>query len=83
MARAQFIVLGGSGPGEEVGLLIHSSAGLLLLSMFIFSLSIISMVIFACGENNSEKPSTRPGDTPVGGVCGSVCGVGCGGGGGR
>ncbi|XWS41120.1 hypothetical protein CRYUN_Cryun17cG0053200 [Craigia yunnanensis] len=72
MARDQFIVLGGSSPGEEAGVMMHSSAGLLLLSMFIFSLSIISMVIFACGDANYGKPRTRT----------SGHGGGCGGGGG-
>ncbi|MBA0665135.1 hypothetical protein Goklo_005042, partial [Gossypium klotzschianum] len=58
MARKELVGFGGSGPGEEAGggFIIHTSTGLLLLCMVIFSLSLISMVIFACGDDNSGKP---------------------------
>ncbi|KAG8480609.1 hypothetical protein CXB51_024786 [Gossypium anomalum] len=90
MARDQLVTFGGSGPGEEAGggFIIHSSTGLLLLSMIIFSLSLISMIIFACGDDNSEKPRIRTGTaflfTGGGGASngGGGEGGGCGGGGG-
>ncbi|KAK6259278.1 hypothetical protein SCA6_013752 [Theobroma cacao] len=48
----ELIILGGSVPRGEAGV----SGGLFLLCMIVFSLSIIAMVIFACGDDNSEKP---------------------------
>ncbi|OMO84695.1 hypothetical protein COLO4_21896 [Corchorus olitorius] len=54
MAR-EFVVIGGNGPGEGVaGFVTHG--GLLLLCMIVFSLSIISMVIFACGNDGNSVP---------------------------
>ncbi|EOX92862.1 Uncharacterized protein TCM_001723 [Theobroma cacao] len=71
MAR-ELVNLGGSGAGGEAGV----SGGLFLLCMIVFSLSIISMVIFACGDNNSGKPRHNHG--AGGGGCGCG-GGGCGG----
>ncbi|XVF81180.1 hypothetical protein PTKIN_Ptkin15bG0136200 [Pterospermum kingtungense] len=75
MARHDLVALGGSSLGEDVGVFMHSSSGLLLLSMIVFFLSIISMVIFACGE----RPGTAETRCPCcggGGGCGSGCGGG-------
>ncbi|GLT72444.1 hypothetical protein SLA2020_443790 [Shorea laevis] len=41
---------------DDAGIALESSGGLLLLGMIIMSLSIISMVIFACGDDNSGTP---------------------------
>ncbi|GMY39340.1 rRNA 2'-O-methyltransferase fibrillarin-like [Fagus crenata] len=62
---------------DDAGILLETPSGLLLLGMIIMSLSIISMVIFACGDDKSRK--RRPG---IGGVAGGGCGGGGGGGGG-
>ncbi|KAF9682317.1 hypothetical protein SADUNF_Sadunf05G0096300 [Salix dunnii] len=51
MARA-FVAREGS-VHSEAGFLPGSSEAFLLLCMVIVSLSIISMVIFACGDSNS------------------------------
>ncbi|CAN6706358.1 unnamed protein product [Malus baccata var. baccata] len=50
MART-YVGLGGGHAGE-VGIMMpdHNSGGLLLLCMILMSLSLISMVIFACGD---------------------------------
>ncbi|OMO61046.1 hypothetical protein COLO4_33592 [Corchorus olitorius] len=55
MAR-EFVVLGGNGPGEEVAGFVTrgGSGGLLLLCMIVFSISIISMVVFACGDDGNS-----------------------------
>ena len=52
---------------DDMGILLGSSSGLLLLGMIIMSIPIISMVIFACGDNKAWKKR--------------VGGGGCGGGG--
>ncbi|KAB5534027.1 hypothetical protein DKX38_017113 [Salix brachista] len=51
MAR-EFLVHEGS-VHSEAGSLLGSSEAFLLLCMIVVSLSIISMVIFACGDSNS------------------------------
>ncbi|KAE8075717.1 hypothetical protein FH972_014410 [Carpinus fangiana] len=64
---------------------LESSGGLLLLGIIIMSLSIISMLIFACGDDNSGKPhksqSKNGGPGPISGGCNTVCsncgGSGC------
>ncbi|OMO69315.1 hypothetical protein CCACVL1_19557 [Corchorus capsularis] len=55
MAR-EFVVLGGNGPGEEVAGFVTrgGSGGLLLLCMIVFSISIISMIVFACGDDGNS-----------------------------
>ena len=63
------------GGGGEVGMVASSYGALFLLCMVVMSLSILSMIIFACGESSSGP---RP---PNGGACGGG-GAGCGGGGG-
>ncbi|KAB1208889.1 hypothetical protein CJ030_MR6G006015 [Morella rubra] len=75
---------------DDAGILLESSGGLLLLGMIVMSLSIISLVIFACGndgDSDSSKPRKSNG-TYLGATCGyaggGVCGDGggdCGGGG--
>ena len=54
MARGLMALGGGGGRsgGEQVGTMASSSGVLLLLCMIIMSLSIISMVIFACGDGS-------------------------------
>ncbi|XP_059450808.1 uncharacterized protein LOC132181575 [Corylus avellana] len=68
---------------DDAGIALESSGGLLLLGMIIMSLSIISMLIFACADDNSGKRRKRKGD--AGPDCGDECincGCGpCGGGG--
>ncbi|KAK8578941.1 hypothetical protein V6N13_142190 [Hibiscus sabdariffa] len=77
MARDFLDSLGGNDPREQVGgLTLHSSTGLLLLSMIVFSLSIISMIVFGCGDDNSGNSGRCTGG-PSG--CGTNCGAGCGG----
>ncbi|KAE8075718.1 hypothetical protein FH972_014411 [Carpinus fangiana] len=44
---------------DDAGIALGSSGGLLLLGMIIMSLSIISMLIFACGDDNSGTPRNR------------------------
>ncbi|KAJ6353156.1 hypothetical protein OIU76_002212 [Salix suchowensis] len=75
MAR-EFVVHEGS-VHSEAGFLLGSSEAFLLLCMIVVSLSIISMVIFACGDSNSGK-----GRRHGGGGGGGGCGGGGGGGGG-
>ncbi|KAJ6930020.1 hypothetical protein NC652_013778 [Populus alba x Populus x berolinensis] len=79
MAR-EFIVHEGS-VHSEAGFLLDSSEAFLLLCMIVVSLSIISMVIFACGDSDSAKDCRRRccKDFPEGGGDG---GGGDGGGGG-
>jgi hypothetical protein len=50
-----FGILVGAGV-DDTGIALESLGGLLLLGMIIMSLSIISMLIFACGDDNSGKP---------------------------
>ena len=57
MAR-EFIVHEGS-VHSEAGFLLDSSEAFLLLCTIVVSLSIISMVIFACGDSNSAKDRRR------------------------
>ncbi|KAF9672368.1 hypothetical protein SADUNF_Sadunf11G0034400 [Salix dunnii] len=79
MAR-EFLVHEGS-VHSEAGFLLGSSGAFLLLCMIVVSLSIISMVIFACGDSNSDRG--RKGGNGGGGGCGGGGGGGvCGGGGG-
>ena len=59
MAR-QFVI--GDGNAGQASLVLVSSGGLFLLCMIVMSLSIISMVIFACGDHNSGSPRKKKGD---------------------
>ncbi|KAK9265915.1 hypothetical protein L1049_021409 [Liquidambar formosana] len=79
MAR-DFVYLGSS-HADEVGLVQQTSGSLILFCMIIMSLSIISMVIFACGDSGSGSPSKKRRDDGGGGG-GGGCGGGDGGGGG-
>ena len=66
----------------DAGILLGSTNGLLLLCMIIMSLSIISMVIFVCGDSD-RRPYRGGGGGAAGGGCGGGGGGGgCGGGGG-
>ncbi len=56
---------------DDPGVALEGSGGLLLLAMIIMSLSIISMLIFACGDGNSGSNGSC-------GVGGGSCGGGCG-----
>ncbi|KAM1778270.1 hypothetical protein ACFX1S_039996 [Malus domestica] len=83
MART-YVGLGGGHAGEVAIMMPdHNSGGLLLLCMILMSLSLISMVIFACGDS-SGKPRPRGGGYTggAGGCGGGGGGGGCGGGGG-
>ena len=55
MARGLMALGGGGGGGEKVGTTASSCGALLLLCMIIMSLSIISMVIFACGDGSKAS----------------------------
>ncbi|CAK7339497.1 unnamed protein product [Dovyalis caffra] len=85
MAR-EFIVHGGA-MHSEASFLVDSSWAFMLLCMIVVSLSIISMVIFACGDSNSgegHRPRRRGGFAGGGANyagAGSACGGGGGGGG--
>ncbi|KAJ6333503.1 hypothetical protein OIU77_009385 [Salix suchowensis] len=79
MAR-EFLVHEGS-VHSETGFLLGSSEAFLLLCMIVVSLSIISMVIFACGDSSGGIRHGRGGYAGGGGGCGGG-GGGCGGGGG-
>ncbi|KAG5047311.1 hypothetical protein GLYMA_06G276700v4 [Glycine max] len=61
---------------NEAGLVLHSSPMFLFL-MIVASLSIISMIIFACGDDN--KRTNKGGGGGGGGCGGGGCGGGCGG----
>ncbi|KAK7342464.1 hypothetical protein VNO80_25418 [Phaseolus coccineus] len=76
MARHFFLVHGGGANEGEEGLVLHSPPILLFL-MIIASLSMISIIIFACGDDNKNTKPDRGG----GGCGGGGCGGGCGGGG--
>ncbi|KAM1189796.1 hypothetical protein ACFX2J_025430 [Malus domestica] len=96
MART-YVGLGGGHAGE-VGIMMpdHNSGGLLLLCMILMSLSLISMVIFACGDYEGSNKERRGGGAAFGrgrgrggggaafggGGGGAACGGGGGGGGG-
>ncbi|KAJ6769876.1 hypothetical protein OIU79_020686 [Salix purpurea] len=81
MAR-EFLVHEGS-VHSEAGSLLGSSEAFLLLCMIVVSLSIISMVIFACGDSNSGGGKRHGwGGGACGGGGGGACGGGGGGGGG-
>ncbi|XP_039015806.1 cold shock protein 2-like [Hibiscus syriacus] len=82
MARDSFIAVGGNDPKEAGGLMMYSSTGLLLLSMIIFSLSVISMIIFACGDDGKPRRKTGFAGSGYVGGGGGGGGGGCGGGGG-
>ena len=72
----------GLGVLADAGILLGSTSGLLLLGM---SISIISMVIFACVDNKARKRRASGGGFDGGGGCGGGGGDGgrgCGGGGG-
>ncbi|XVE97072.1 hypothetical protein REPUB_Repub02eG0279200 [Reevesia pubescens] len=82
MAMDQFVIVGGNGwLGQEAGVVMHSFSSMLWLSMIIFSLSIISMVIFACGDFVGVSAGGGGGGSG-GGDCGGDD-EGCGGGGGN
>ncbi|KAJ0111635.1 hypothetical protein Patl1_02445 [Pistacia atlantica] len=73
MAR-ELLVIDGSGPaGSNFG-------GLFLLCVVVASFSMISMVIFACGDSDSTSKKDRRGRGGL--VGGGGCGGGGGGGGG-
>ncbi|KAG6693106.1 hypothetical protein I3842_10G148700 [Carya illinoinensis] len=59
---------------DELGVALKSSSGLLLVGMIIISLSIISMVIFACGDDNPPRrpQAPRPGGPSCGGGGGGL-----------
>jgi hypothetical protein len=74
---------------DDPGIALESSGGLLLLDMIIMSLSIISMLIFTCADDNSGKRRKRIDDATSGcsniecincGCCPCGGGGGCGGG---
>jgi len=44
---------------DDAGIALESSCSLFLLGMIIMSVSIISMVIFACGHYNKKSSSSR------------------------
>jgi hypothetical protein len=96
MAR-DFGALVGSAHVDDPGVALEGSGGLLLLTMIIMSLSIISILIFACADGLSEIPprprssgfaaggascNTEGGHGYVGGGGGGGCACGGGGGGG-
>ncbi|ONI16669.1 hypothetical protein PRUPE_3G114200 [Prunus persica] len=54
MARGAYVVLGG-GHAEELGIMQDNSGGIILLCMILMSLSLISMVIFACGDDEGSS----------------------------
>ncbi|GLT48374.1 hypothetical protein SLA2020_220050 [Shorea laevis] len=61
---------------EEGGFLMDSNGcGLYLICMIVASLSLLSMVVFACGGSD-DKPRGIPGPS----TCNTGCGTGCGGG---
>ncbi|GMH11096.1 hypothetical protein Nepgr_012937 [Nepenthes gracilis] len=64
--------------GSDVG----SSGSLFLLCMVVVSVSIVSMVVFACADGFGEGSPRRSGGFIGGGGGGVVGGGGCGGGGG-
>ncbi|ONI16715.1 hypothetical protein PRUPE_3G117300 [Prunus persica] len=81
MAR-KFVVVAGV-RAEEVGFMPYNSGGLLLLCMIFVSLSLISMVIFACSGKGSKKKKRRAdcGNLDFTGCCCGDEGGPCGGGG--
>ncbi|CAL9011542.1 unnamed protein product [Prunus brigantina] len=54
MARGTYVVLGG-GHAEELGIMQDNSGGIFLLCMILMSLSLKSMVIFACGDDEGSN----------------------------
>ncbi|OVA19706.1 hypothetical protein BVC80_9059g25 [Macleaya cordata] len=75
--------MGGGGRGD-IGGISNSGSVLLLLCMIVISLSIVSMIIFVCGEDPDQKSKNDRGTTDGGGGgggggCGAACGGGCGG----
>ncbi|GLT48373.1 hypothetical protein SLA2020_442130 [Shorea laevis] len=67
--------------GEEGGFLMDSNGcGLYLICMIVASLSLLSMVVFACGDSGN-KPRRR-GGIFGGSACNTGGGTGCSGGGG-
>ncbi|KAI5338075.1 hypothetical protein L3X38_017346 [Prunus dulcis] len=81
MSRGAYVVLGG-GHAEELGIMQDNSGTILLLCMILMSLSLISMVIFACGDDEgSSKKRYGGGGGGGGGIVGDG-GAACGGGGG-
>lgn len=64
---------------DDTGIALESSGGLLLLGMIIMSLSIISMLIFACADGISRRGGAGGGGGDDGGGCGACgSGGGCG-----
>ena len=57
---------------DDASILLETPSGLLLLGMIIMSLSIISMVIFACGDGGGSHHGGHHG-----GGCGGGDGGGC------
>ncbi|CAB4273130.1 unnamed protein product [Prunus armeniaca] len=76
MARGTYVVLGG-GQAEELGIMQDNSGGIFLLCMILMSLSLISMVIFACGDDEGSSKKRCGASRGSGGA---ACGGGCGGG---
>ncbi|KAI9093354.1 hypothetical protein K1719_027368 [Acacia pycnantha] len=74
----------GSGNGDQImsSIMKGSVSGTLMLLMtIVLSVSLISMIIFSCGDN-SPRPRRRSGWSGAGYTGGSACGGGGGGGGG-
>ncbi|WVZ02929.1 hypothetical protein V8G54_023735 [Vigna mungo] len=84
MARHFVMVDGGESNGGEEALVLHS-APIFLFLMIIASLSIISIIIFACGDDDKgtkRRHGGGDGGGGDGGGCSGGGGAGCGGGGG-
>ncbi|KAI3465937.1 hypothetical protein Pfo_022600 [Paulownia fortunei] len=84
MVRVLAVANGGN-VGSEAGLVFQGSGLMYMLGMIVLSVSIMSMLIFACADHGSSKRRKRWGRSGGGGGggCGSGgCGGGCGGGGG-
>nr|DAD43550.1 TPA_asm: hypothetical protein HUJ06_001780 [Nelumbo nucifera] len=75
MVRFIEAISAGTADGEDM---VQASGGLFLLGTVVASLSVISMVIFACGGSGRSRGGK---DGDGGGGCGGGgCGGGCGGG---
>ncbi|KAL9145573.1 hypothetical protein ABFS82_13G053000 [Erythranthe guttata] len=76
---------------SEGGFIFEGSGFMLMVGMFVLSISIMSFLIFACADDGSDDPrKRRDGDGGGGGAAGcgdggggvgGGCGGGCGGGG--
>lgn len=59
MARGLMALAGHGSGGEHAGAVFSSSGALFLLGMIVVSLSIISMVVFACADGRKHSTSHR------------------------